>query len=321
MSNGSFKRDTNRILGMVCATVIASVSLAGATVRDTGELVKAEVNSDTGLELSVLNEFSNVLLTGVRTGVLEGTYVKESLDLSMKLAEISSKQSEAAALQGAIAQEQKRIADEAAEAKRLEEERVRAEAEAKRIAEEEAAREAERLAAEEAERLAAEEAERQRQEALEYMEQTGENVPNWLDFCNSNFKAYMGYDAVTCVSSPQYQLLNSESAYTDANTGIRMVDNRYCVALGSYYASTIGQKVDLYLETGVVIPCILGDCKADCHTNWDTHQYCNSNGSVAEFIVDYSVFNYLKDASGTVNWCVGDCGSFNGRIMKIELVE
>ena len=100
-----------------------------------------------------------------------------------------------------------------------------------------------------------------------------------------------------------------------------MVNGRYCIAVGSYYTTTVGQKLDLYLETGVVIPCIVGDCKADCHTNSESHQFCLSNGSVAEFIVDYSVFNYLKDGSGTVNWCVGDCGSFNGRINKIVLVN
>lgn len=146
------------------------------------------------------------------------------------------------------------------------------------------------------------------------------DVPNDAYGCNSNFKAYMSYRAVTCTSSPQYQLLNGDTAYTDTNTGIRMVGDRYCVAVGSYYSATVGQKLDLELSTGVVIPCIVGDCKADYHTN-STNQFCLHNGSVAEFIIDYDVFDYIKDGSGTVNFCTGTCGSFDGSIVRVGLVS
>lgn len=314
MSKGSFKSSTKRLIGIACAVTITSSLLMGASSADLINQTNrgyAEKGFDVDSVRVVLNNMNNASSTRVETSSGSGTYVKSDLELASQVAELSFETSRMVTLEAAKLREETRIAEEQAEAIRREEERKLAE-------------EADRLAREEAERQAqeaAEEAEMERQLAIEYAEQTGENVPNYLDFCNSNFKAYMGYTAVTCVSSPQYQLLNGENAYTDANTGIRMVDGRYCIALGSFYTSTIGQKVDLYLETGVVIPCILGDCKADCHTNWDTHQYCNTNGSVAEFIVDYSTFSYLNDGSGTVNWCIGDCGSFNGRITKIVLVE
>ena len=140
------------------------------------------------------------------------------------------------------------------------------------------------------------------------------DVPNWDIYCDSNRKLYMAYTAVTDTASDQYNLLYSQ-AYTTPE-GLRAVGGRYCIALGSYYTTTVGQKVDLILADGGVIHCILGDCKADCHTN-DTHQYNWGTGNVAEFIVDSSVFDWQCDGSGTVNWVDG----LDGEITSIVLVD
>ena len=140
------------------------------------------------------------------------------------------------------------------------------------------------------------------------------DVPNWDYECDSNRKLYMAYTAVTDTASAQYDLLYN-NAYTTPE-GLRAVGDRYCIALGSYYTTTIGQKVDLLLEDGSVVHCILGDCKADCHTN-TTHQYNWGTGNVAEFIVDDSVFSWQCDGSGTVNWVDG----LDGRIVGIALVD
>lgn len=123
------------------------------------------------------------------------------------------------------------------------------------------------------------------------------NIPrSWY----SEFKAYMGYQAVTSTTSPQYKLLRGENAYTDEQ-GLRMVDGRYCIAMGSGFTNKIGTKIDLELTNGVIIPCILGDQKSDRHTK-DGHMRCISNGSVAEFIIDDNEFYKHKDGSGTVNF-------------------
>ena len=103
----------------------------------------------------------------------------------------------------------------------------------------------------------------------------------------SGGKSYMPYTAITSTDSPQYKL--QCQAHT-GNYGIRMVGDRYCVALGSYYTTTIGQKFDLVLENGTVIPCVLSDIKADEHTLCDNVTTAN-NGCVSEFIVD---INHLK---------------------------
>ena len=114
---------------------------------------------------------------------------------------------------------------------------------------------------EEEERKKREEEERKRQEeearkkkleeALRRAEETGENVPNEDPNCRSWIKTYMGYQAVTNPRSYQYWLLNSQFAYTDPETGLRMYDDsgdgtdpRYCIAMGSFYTTTIGQKID-----------------------------------------------------------------------------
>lgn len=55
-------------------------------------------------------------------------------------------------------------------------------------------------------------------------------------------KTYAYYTAVTAKGSPQYALLNSDECYTDEETGIRMIGDYYCVALGSFYGSTIGTR-------------------------------------------------------------------------------
>lgn len=130
---------------------------------------------------------------------------------------------------------------------------------------------------------------------------------NW----KSQFKSYMRYTAVTSKSSAQYKLLNSEDAYTDDN-GLRMYRGRYCIAMGSGFSNKIGTYIDLVLENGTTLHCVLGDQKADKHTS-KNNMVCLSNGSIAEFIVDYDIFLKKKDSSGTVNWVK----NFDGKISKV----
>lgn len=73
-------------------------------------------------------------------------------------------------------------------------------------------------------------------------------------------------------------------AYTDKN-GLRKVDNRYCIAMGSYYSTQIGCKIDLVMTNGQVIKCILADMKSDRHTD-KLHRRHRVDGSVVEFVVD-----------------------------------
>lgn len=131
------------------------------------------------------------------------------------------------------------------------------------------------------------------------------------DTPKNSFKSYMSYKAISNKNSKQYKL--QQKAIT-GTYGIRMVDNRYCVALGSYYTHKIGQKVDLIMDDGTIIPCIVGDGKADIHT--DSKNQKTQNGCISEFIVDISVLNKDAKRSGNISSC---SKKFNQSIKKIRI--
>lgn len=112
------------------------------------------------------------------------------------------------------------------------------------------------------------------------------------------FKSYMDYRTITDKTSLQYKLQN-EYAYTD-ESGIRMVGDRYCIALGSYFTTDIGQYVDLILGNGTIIPCILADQKDDAHTD-DMNAVTIDSDCVSEFIVDSNVLPNMVRLYGDVS--------------------
>ena len=115
----------------------------------------------------------------------------------------------------------------------------------------------------------------------------------------SGLKSYMPYKAITSVSSSQYKL--QQQAYTGKH-GIRMVNGRYCVALGSFYTNRIGQNFDLVLENGTVIPCVLADQKADKDTDGN-NQVTSHNGCMSEFIVDSNSLDKTAKRMGDISYC------------------
>lgn len=95
----------------------------------------------------------------------------------------------------------------------------------------------------------------------------------------NSFKSYESYRPLR-YSQGRLQ----RRAYTDKN-GLRKVGNRYCIAMGSYYTTRIGCKIDLLMSDGDVVKCILADQKSDRHTD-SLHQKHRSDGSLVEFVVD-----------------------------------
>ena len=109
--------------------------------------------------------------------------------------------------------------------------------------------------------------------------------PQWIEMgvpSNNSFKSYMDKNCLTNISSAQYAL---KSEYLDSASGIMMVDDRYVVAVGTYYATKVGTRIDLVMQNESVVPCIVGDIKADCDTDALNQQH-TIDGSVVEFIVD-----------------------------------
>ena len=113
------------------------------------------------------------------------------------------------------------------------------------------------------------------------------------------FKSYMPYTAITNKKSKQYKLqqIASTGAY-----GIRVVDSRYLVAIGTAFNAEVGTYIDLILEDGFVIPCIVGDVKSPRHTD-SSNMITMHNGCVSEFIIDSKELHKSIKKSGDVSSC------------------
>lgn len=136
------------------------------------------------------------------------------------------------------------------------------------------------------------------------------SVPN-----NSGFKSFMPYKSITNKSSKQYQI-QSTYAYT-GNHGIRMVANRYCIALGTHFDATVGTYVDLVLENNTVIPCVVSEIKADKDTD-ARNIVTKHNGCVSEFLVNEKIMNDEIKKHGDVSVCKPE---WNSPIKAIRVYE
>ena len=113
------------------------------------------------------------------------------------------------------------------------------------------------------------------------------------------FKSYTRYTAITRKSSLQYKLQH-DYAYT-GTYGIRQVNGRFCIAVGTGVTKKMGQYVDVVLENGTVIPCIVCDQKADQHTKSDRITTAH-NKCVCEFYLD-TVLPEIKECGDASKAC------------------
>ena len=86
--------------------------------------------------------------------------------------------------------------------------------------------------------------------------------------------------------------------------------------MGSYYTTRIGTYIDLELSDGTVIPCILGDCKADIHT--DSMNQKTSDGSLIEFIVDMNYLPHKVKVMGDVSYAND---GWQNKVTKIKIYK
>lgn len=129
---------------------------------------------------------------------------------------------------------------------------------------------------------------------------------------NTSFKAYMDYRTITSRGSTQYKM--QQQAYTE--NGFRKLDGRYMVAMGSYYGYC-GDKFNITFDTGTTIPVIIGDSKADRHTD-SLHMYKpmkHGYGNVVEFIIDSRTIDPIAKKMGDVSHVSAE---LQGNVVKIE---
>lgn len=133
---------------------------------------------------------------------------------------------------------------------------------------------------------------------------------------DTNFYAYMDWTAVTDHNSPQYNLLSK--GWTDSQ-GIRRVGDDVCIALGTYYTDTVGDRFIITTDMGNSYTAIVGDIKADCHTD-SKNQYRwagNNSKNVVEFIVDTNSLDYAVRTSGNI----GTYNNYSGQIISIKKIS
>lgn len=111
-------------------------------------------------------------------------------------------------------------------------------------------------------------------------------------------KTYMDYRTITSTGTYEYKLQNTVAHTND--DGIRMINGRYCIAVGTAFGTRIGQYIDLVLENGTVIHCIMGDTKADEHTDSE-HVFTVASGCCSEFIVETEKLNGIARSGDVSN--------------------
>lgn len=99
----------------------------------------------------------------------------------------------------------------------------------------------------------------------------------------NGFFSYMDADCIKGVGTDQHKM---KEDYRLDSSGIWTCEGRWCIAVGSYYATHVGQYIDIVLKNGTTITGILADCKSDKDTDSTRRQ--NANGSIVEFVVNES---------------------------------
>lgn len=148
-----------------------------------------------------------------------------------------------------------------------------------------------------------------------FAELVTETKPTYIEYNTpyNPIKTFMSYKNITSKVSNQYKLQQIACA---GNYGIRQVNGRYCIAVGSAYTTQIGTYIDLVLENGEIIPCILADCKADIHT--DPLNILGLDGSLAEFVVDKNQLSNTVKYTGDISTA---CDEWKSTITKIKIYE
>ena len=135
-------------------------------------------------------------------------------------------------------------------------------------------------------------------------------VPN-----TSGFKSYMSYKCITSTSSPQYKLQRQKAV--TGKYGIRQINGRYCVAIGSHFARRVGTLFDLILKNGTIIPCILSDQKSDKDTD-SQNIVTRHNGCLSEFIIDPNALKHEANKMGDISYCNE---KWNSPVKKIRVYK
>ena len=134
---------------------------------------------------------------------------------------------------------------------------------------------------------------------------------------SNTFKSYEDADCIT--DSQKIAQGRLKKKYHLDKSGVYIVEDRYCIAVGSYYTKKIGVKIDLVLSHNGrkhTLKCITADSKADKDTIYN-HRI-HKDGSVAEFVVNTNSLSKKTRLMGDVSYAGKQ---FKGSIVKIKIYK
>lgn len=136
--------------------------------------------------------------------------------------------------------------------------------------------------------------------ALVYIEEPVQYDEMAVPDGDTSFKSYMDWGCITNTRSIQYKM--QQTAYTDSNGLRRYKTGEYMVAMGSFYGE-VGDRFRITFGDGGVIDAVMGDLKADAHTD-KTNRYTSVDGSknVVEFIVETDELSDIARRMGDVSY-------------------
>ena len=143
-----------------------------------------------------------------------------------------------------------------------------------------------------------------------------------IEVCASGTaKTYMDYRSTTVRDSRQYKFIHNELT-VDENTGFLYDEDGFIgVALGSFYGE-IGDRFYFTLDSGVVLPLVKCEEKANGDTDVSGCYHLQDN-SVIEFVIDKNyALNYFGRLSNNyvLNGNYNNYDLFRGSIVKAEKV-
>ncbi len=137
----------------------------------------------------------------------------------------------------------------------------------------------------------------------------------------SSVKTYEDYRAITATGSRQYRFIRAHMT-VDEETGFLYDEDGFIgVALGSYYG-VIGDRFYFTLDSGVVLPLVKIDEKADIDTD-GTGCAHTSDSSVIEFVIQRHIADDYFGRYGNGLVLSGNYNNyelFRGNISKVEIV-
>ena len=114
-------------------------------------------------------------------------------------------------------------------------------------------------------------------------------VPNGL----GNVHTYMGWQMITSKSSTQYKLREAAGMNFDEE-GFGKIGDRYVIACTTTYGN-VGDFIDVYMEDGTVLKCVIGDIKNQRDPG--CNKWGHNNGDcIIEFVVDKNT--WYRNGSG-----------------------